>query len=339
MEVEDRVAQTHDVELVLRALERWIQGRIGFEGLVRPVSRLEVVAEALDELLLDGLAAVRDAIDGVWIPSEILWRAARRLVEGAAQTHADGGELIVPIDVRRAIVDLARPNQMFTLREDSTAGGTVADPFCGLGLLICDFIDSLWESKLRPESRNAALLIYGADPNPLCVRIATALLRLAPSIEGFKTMVDVELTDAASDGRNMAARVLISSPPFGRKLLNPVPTRAGSTRNGDEAQIERCTKSLREGGHAVILTTQAWLTRRETVSFRHALATEANVVAVIGLPARALGPSTSIASAITVIRRADPSETLVADLEEDWREQLSASGNFFQSFARLTDEG
>jgi hypothetical protein len=75
------------------------------------------------------------------------------------------------------------------------------------------------------------------------------------------------------------------------------------------------------------------------VSFRHALATEANVVAVIGLPARALGPSTSIASAITVIRRADPSETLVADLEEDWREQLSASGNFFQSFARLTDEG
>jgi hypothetical protein len=341
MESDERpAAQTHDVDLVLRALEHWIQSRTGPEGSLRPVSHLEVIADALDELLLGGLDAVRGLLDGVWVPTEILWRAARRLVEGAARTHVDGRELIVPNDVRRVLVNLARPGQMFALQEDSSAGGTVADPFCGLGLLLCDLVDALWESKLQPQSRHAALLIYGADPNPLCVRIATALLRLAPSIQGFKTMVDVEVADGAMDGRRMAVRVLISAPPFGRKLPVAVPTRAGSTRNGDVAQIERCTRSIREGGLAVVLTSQGWLFRTEAMDFRHALATDMDVVAVIGLPPRAVGPSTAIASAVTVIRRAEPSDSLVADLEEDWREQLSASGNFFQSYlARLTDEG
>ena len=337
-------AQTHDVELVVRALERWIQSRTSSVQGERLVNQLEVIADALDELLDAGSGVLRDSLSGIWVPAEVLWRAARRLVEGAARTQSGGGDAVVPVDIRRALVNLSCPEDFFELdgRDESvlgsSAGGTVADPFCGLGLLLCDFLDALWESKLQPQSRNPALLLYGSDPNPLCVRIAETLLRLAPPIHGFKKMVIIEVSDGAIDGRSWAARVLISAPPFGRRLPVAVPTRAGSTRNGDEAQIDRCARSLQRGGRAVVLTSQRWLSSGEATTFRHSLAKEVDIPAIIGLPPRALGSLVGIPAAITILKRGEPSGSLVADLEEDWAQQLSVSGDFYRAYlARLSD--
>ena len=341
-------ARTNNVDLVARALEVWIQSRVGLERPVSPRDYLERLTKALEELLTLESQSSAEILNGVWIPAVILWRAARQLVEGAMNARASAGDIFLPKSIRAAMVNLARPMDLYQVDHmtnhsfNPSAGGSIGDPFCGPGLLLCDVLDTLLESGLQPEGRNAHLFVYGADPDPLLVRVATALLQLAPPIPGFSRMITVDQADRAADGNRFgvgAARLIVSAPPFGRKLSEPVSIRTGATKNADEAQLERCIISLKEGGRAVVLTTQRWLFSEESVGFRHQVSTDAHVEAIVGLPSGALAPSTRISTAITTFKNAPPATTLVGDLDEDWQEQVSPSGDFFLSYVDHLSSG
>jgi type I restriction-modification system DNA methylase subunit len=110
---------------------------------------------------------------------------------------------------------------------------------------------------------------------------------------------------------------------------------AASCADADLVAIERAARALRPGGRAVIVVAPGVLFREGTAErVRKWVSEQVRVVAVIGLPHGLFGSATSIAAALLVLERSDPTETLVARLGDDWAEQLRDSGHFFGDYRR-----
>ena len=96
-------------------------------------------------------------------------------------------------------------------------------------------------------------------------------------------------------------------------------------RELEVAAIDLSLRKLGPGGRAVFLLPNAITFKQTLESYRQYLAHEFRVAALIGLPSGAL-EGTNIRAVLLVVDRAEPGETFVAQLGEDWVAQLSDTG-------------
>lgn len=197
----------------------------------------------------------------------------------------------------------------------------VLDPFSGLGAL-------LWSCRRLAAEHHRSVNLVGIDRNPTTVELATEIASLTDSGD-----LVFEVGDAFDDPivANWDGH-FISHPPFGLRLADPVllPDGRDST-NGDVAVLALVAANLDPGRRAVVLLPRPVLYRKTSEGLRTWLMANRRVVAVIGLPPGALD-SVSIPTTIVVIERSEPSDTIVANLQDDWAEQLSADGEFMGEY-------
>lgn len=97
------------------------------------------------------------------------------------------------------------------------------------------------------------------------------------------------------------------------------------THDGEYAAVDRIVRVLADGGRAVLHLSAAFTFRGNGERFRRYVADHFHVAAVIGCPPGAV-PGSSIRSVLLVIDNAEPQETFVAQLGEDWETQLAPGG-------------
>ncbi|SRR6266567_3196441 len=193
----------------------------------------------------------------------------------------------------------------------------VLDPFCGSGSL-------LWHAS-QVAAPDARLTLIGQDVNKTITALARQLARLVPG------GIEIRLGDSLS-GELPSADYIITQPPLIPRLQRTHQLSDGQgTKDADVAILDRCLRTLRPGGRAVISTTRAWLWRESASGYRRWLAGHAHVVALIGLPRGAFA-DTSIDSVITVLAAAPPGETFVAQLGLDWITELSDDGPALRAY-------
>lgn len=132
--------------------------------------------------------------------------------------------------------------------------------------------------------------------------------------------------------------LVISAPPIGIRLTEPCLGPSFVTRDGEVAVIDKAVNALKVGGRAVLLTSRGWTFRAgDSAKLRDMLASRSdiNVTALIGLPS--ILPGTSIEPCLVVIDRIPKSDTIVAELGADWRDQLQVGGQIWSELRGQTD--
>lgn len=205
-----------------------------------------------------------------------------------------------------------------------TPGQVTMDPFCGLGTTL----------RAVHSSTGGQGRLVGQDVNPTVAANARKLL----SIAGCNA--EISLGNSFVQMPGTAVDAVVTSPPMGIRLAEPIQLRlGGTTREGTVAAIDRVIDSLREGGRAVVLVQPSFLfIVGSTEEFRSHLASKVRVVSVIELPPGLL-VGTAIRCAILVVERQAPSNTLVARLEDDWEHQLSEKGDFIRAYRQHLELG
>ena len=125
----------------------------------------------------------------------------------------------------------------------------------------------------------------------------------------------------------------MSSPPFGIRLSEPVSLEFGRARDADVASIAWAAKALAPGGRAVLLTPRGWTFRSgASAQLRAWLAENYRVTGLIGLPA--VSRLTGMPLLLLVLDALPTSQTVVADLSDDWKEQLAPGSELASLLAR-----
>jgi tRNA G10 N-methylase Trm11 len=202
---------------------------------------------------------------------------------------------------------------------------TLADPFCGIGTI-------LWELEQRARTEQSRLHVHGVDINQDTARLSAALAALSDA------GTSVRAGDAFNWLLGKSMDCIITEPPINVLLSKPRDYWAGSTRHWEPLVIARCLDALRPGGRLVIHTARGWLWHQRDERFRLELANRARITALLGLP-DGLFTSTSIPSALVVVEKSPPTDTLIADLRDDWYEQLSPGGACWQRYVELVEQG
>ncbi|WP_441958714.1 N-6 DNA methylase [Mycolicibacterium houstonense] len=191
-------------------------------------------------------------------------------------------------------------------------GGTVVDPFCGTGSFLWALMDRLVQSETIAEFR-------GYEQNPV---IAGAAGAIGASERARTTIAAADAYDADLP----EAQVVVTAPPLGVRLQKPHQMSDGSmTIDGEAAAVDVSLRTLQSGGRAVFHLGAGFTFKAALERYRQYLASEFRVAALIGLPSGAV-PGTGISSVLLVVDRADPGQTFVAQLGEDWETQLSREG-------------
>ena len=102
------------------------------------------------------------------------------------------------------------------------------------------------------------------------------------------------------------------------------------TRDVELVSLDRCIRSLKPSGRAVLHLSKGLTYRKQSEDYRDYLANNLRVSALIGLPSGAFF-GTKIPSVIIAIDNDRPSSTFVAQIGPDWQEQLSPSGSALQA--------
>lgn len=243
--------------------------------------------------------------DGGFVPvdSPVLWEARREaLVQWLARRGKSGSSSTSDPVIARAVAQLA----------GSHLEGVVLDPFCGTGSFI-------WEAVERTKGTDASIQFIGFEVNHRLADIAAEIGRSAP------LWTVVENGDSFRVGLPEADAVL-AAPPAGLKVQEPWHLSSGRpTKAGDLAAIDLCIRQLKPGGRAVLHLPVSVTFRNDGEAFRHYLANEFRVAAIIGLPSGAMA-DTHIRSVLLVIDRTEPGDTFIAQLSEDWEAQLAEDG-------------
>ena len=199
------------------------------------------------------------------------------------------------------------------------------DPFCGIGTV-------LWRVEQRARELTQPIRIAGVEINASVARLCSSLAAL--SDEGTQ----IHTADALQWLTANSADCVITQPPIGLSLPEPHELWGGATLEWEPLALARCVDALRPGGRAVVHTARSWLWREKAERFRQSLATTTRIVALVGLP-EGLFIGTSIPSALIVLEKSPPTETLVADLRDDWYEQLSLGGATWERYTELVGQG
>ncbi|MFA1541684.1 HsdM family class I SAM-dependent methyltransferase [Actinomadura monticuli] len=218
-------------------------------------------------------------------------------------SRAGKGEALASIPaIARAVAELA----------GSAVAGTVLDPFCGTGSF-------LWAVMDRALQLQALVEFVGVELNERLAGLARAIGQTAPMV------TTIENGDAFLTNLPMADLVL-AAPPVGVRLPEPhVLLNGSTTAHITVAAVDLALRRLRPGGRAVLHVGAGFTFQRAAERYREYLASEHRVAALIGLPGGAI-PGTSVRSILIVIDRAEPGETFVAQLGEDWETQLAPGG-------------
>jgi hypothetical protein len=282
-------------------------------SIMRMLSRLkdasrEESPELSVQTVREVLKAVAEDLSG-WTDRhpEDRWSIARAVASELLDAHSRA--LQVPMSLAEGMANLlaAEPNWQ------------VADPACGIGTLLLAVGD-------RGYRRDNPVLVAGDDRDVRLRGIAQELLGFA----GLQ-LNPIE-AGVRGDGSQGALQGGISFPPMGARRTERFRLPSGDwTRGDDMFALATLIAQVTPGGRVVFGTTQSFLSGSSLAAYRHYLSETFWVVAVIELPSRTFA-ATSIAPALIVIQRTAPGQTMVASLDEDWKQQLSDNGSFYKAY-------
>jgi len=263
----------------------------------------EALLGVLDVFERDSSGMVRGLAPGVLAPPDLL---VRTWLAAASSARDFLAESITSIDVSYALASVA----------EVRPGDRVFDPFAGFGgtlLSVRGIVDG--DVSLR-----------GNDINPSAFRVASRLTSLLALDASFERVDSFSTVWPQSD-------VIVSTPPFGLRLNQPVTLEFGRVRDGDAASIALAAKALSPGGRAVLLTTRGWTFRSGTsAEMRSWLADNYRVSGLVGLPP--VSSLTGLPLLLVVIDALPPAQTVVADLADDWKEQITPGSELASLLAR-----
>lgn len=293
--------------MVASALWRWAN-RLRDEGQsFRGGDNLPLARQFLNSVReTEPLAGIIE-FDGFRIEQRAAARAVRDLASGELFGNTGRGEAWIPHDLSMALARLALTGP----------GSEVFVAHSRLGEVVWD-IAELTAGSVVPAT------VSGFERWVDAAKFSEDLLRLA----GFESIsIDVDWPK-----QGVQFDLVVAAPPFGAKAPEVIETSFGApSAELDVQTIDRCLALLRPGGRAVFHVSPSVLFGRRAAALRDWLTNEHNVVAIIGLPSGALF-GTKLESAIVIVDRARPSgSTFVADLKDDWAEQLSHDGEVLRA--------
>lgn len=256
------------------------------------------------ELFMETAPPGVETTQGDFVPvrPDVLWQARRRSVAGFMDRMRWAGEHSTTTEIADAVARLL----------GNRLGGTVLDPFCGIG-------NFLWAALERAAAMERPPEFIGQDINVELAELAGQIARTAP------LLANVTAGDSF-EGALPAADCVVAAPPFGVRTMRPWTLLDGtSARELETAALDVCIRQLRPGGRAVLLLPNGITFRQNLEPYRRYLANEFRIGALIGLPSGAL-VNTGVRAVLLVIDSAPPGEAFVAQLGEDWRSQLSETG-------------
>jgi hypothetical protein len=193
---------------------------------------------------------------------------------------------------------------LFNLVSDLTEVNHFYDPFAGSG----SNTREAW--KRFGVNSGEQIKITGREIN-------TSTLELAELLNSAsKSHVTMELGNSFMLP-NVSADLVVTVPPLGMRLNEPLETPFGPTKNGDIAAIALAVSSLKSNGVAAMITPPGWSWSKEGQALRDWLSQNYHVIALIGLPP-VLSKVTAISPIALLVRNSAPGETVVGTLKEDW---------------------
>lgn len=255
------------------------------------------------QILPDELADPKIKID-----QNALWKAQRRAIESIERRREIGyafGSQPVVSDAMAAL--LGRKLK-----------GTIVNPFCGMGSLLWSALET---ASAKGQSLERAI---GLDIVTHDVEIASSIAVNAPVATTIQNVNPFELELPYAD-------CIVATPPLAMQLNETHTLLDGSkTKDSELVSLDRCVRSLKPGGRAVLHLSKGLTYRKQSENYRHYLANNLRVSGLIGLPSGTFF-GTSIPSIIIAIDNDRPTSTFVAQIGQDWREQLSPTGGALQA--------
>lgn len=186
---------------------------------------------------------------------------------------------------------------------------TFYDPFAGSG-------STAREAWIRfGLTSDEQIQITGREINNSVVELADVLNSAS------KSHVTMELGNSFMLP-SILADLVVTIPPLGMRLNEPIETPFGSTKNGDIAAIALAVSSLKPNGVAAMISPPGWTWSKEGQALRDWLSQNYHVIALLGLPP-VLNKVTAISPVALVVRNSAPGNTVVGTLKEDWLIQSS----------------
>ena len=186
---------------------------------------------------------------------------------------------------------------------------TFYDPFAGSG-------STAREAWIRfGLTSDEQIQITGREINNSVVELADVLNSAS------KSHVTMELGNSFMLP-SILADLVVTVPPLGMRLNEPIETPFGSTKNGDIAAIALAVSSLKPNGVAAMISPPGWTWSKEGQALRDWLSQNYHVIALLGLPP-VLNKVTAISPVALVVRNSAPGNTVVGTLKEDWLTQSS----------------
>ena len=186
---------------------------------------------------------------------------------------------------------------------------TFYDPFAGSG-------STAREAWIRfGLTSGEQIQITGREINNSVVELADVLNSAS------KSHVTMELGNSFMLP-SILADLVVTVPPLGMRLNEPIETPFGSTKNGDIAAIALAVSSLKPNGVAAMISPPGWTWSKEGQALRDWLSQNYHVIALLALPP-VLNKVTAISPVALVVRNSAPGNTVVGTLKEDWLTQSS----------------
>jgi hypothetical protein len=261
--------------------------------------------EVLEEIEVTESGLVKQITLGVSAPARLF---VETWLDLAGARKFSVGEYLAHPDLTKTMASIA----------SALSSESVFDPFVGLGASLI--------AMLKPTpAANPALL--GHEINPSILQTAKRLMEL------LSVPANLSKTDSCTNPWPKTD-VIVSVLPLGLRLPEPVELPFGLTRDADVASIYWAAEALNPGGRAVLLTSRGWTGRTSAARLRQWLTENIRVTALIGLPA--LNKATALQSLLVVIDKTPQGDTVIADLGEDWLNQLSPDTDLWNQIARAT---
>lgn len=307
---------------------------LGFE--VKTISNLEAVHRLLRHRVWQKAAAHRDkgvigrsyenlvkiALDEATVLRDVLpvrgVELARLVLDAIPVDRFLQREAWLPKELAQAMVRLVRP-----LR-----GQTILNIDAGYGQV-------LWE-----------ILSESSTSEPPTILALERSHSVAEALEGLADLSRVEIEvrvgtvlrtpEEDHSGHLPAlgpADLVLATPPWGTQVLDSHRLASGEhTSDGDLAALDGALRALAPGGRCVIAMPRGFLVKGGTAErFREYISERYWVVAIMTLPS-GVWPHTRVDTALLVIDRSAPKDTLLAELDADWQSQLSPGGAFLDTY-------
>lgn len=205
--------------------------------------------------------------------------------------------------------------------------GSAIDPFCGLGSF-------LWSVGEHAHEHGHQLRLEGRDINNEAITVARSvaeLLEIDVEFHNGDVFAEPEVHPGSYD-------YVVTAPPWGTRVESAA-TEAWLTpqarRRGELVAIARVHELLVDGGRAALHLPASILRVSHAEGVRRFLSEHCTVLAIIALPTGAM-PFAGSGSVLFVFDKTPARhghETFIAQLGDDWEEQLQPDGDTMQGYA------